>query len=103
MLDQVLKSLTPDFIVSTIKANPQLVPSVLQKFEAFKVFSNALDTKQQVYISNNMDKLALFFQEKDVKEAIGILADAFITKTTSVPEPQPAQPAVSEAKIVKTK
>jgi len=87
MLSQVLNNLTPDLIASTIKANPQLVPSVLQRFEAFNAFSKALTTEQQVYISRNIDKLASFFQEPDVKEAIDILAADFIKKNTPLPTP----------------
>ena len=82
MLENIIKSLTPEIIASTIQTNPLLVSQVLLKFDAFVSFGKALTPEQQTYISSNIDKLSEFFRQDDVKQAIGIIAEAFITKTT---------------------
>lgn len=84
MIESIIKSLTPELVVSTIQANPMLVPQVLQKFDAFVALGQALTTEQQVYLSSNIGKLGNFLRQSDVKEAIGILANAFIKKTSDL-------------------
>lgn len=94
MLESIIKSLTPDLVVSAIQANPMLVTQVLQKFDAFIAFGQALTTDQQLYLSQNIGKLGVFLKEPDVKEAIGILAEAFIKKTsdtTQLPAVKPTK------------
>jgi hypothetical protein len=82
MIGDILKHITPEIVISTIQANPMLVPQVLQKFDAFVALGQALTTEQQMYISANMNKLGIFLRQSDVKEAIGIIAEAFIKKTS---------------------
>ena len=84
MLEQMIKSMSPDLIVQAIQSNPTVVPKILHKFEAFVALGQALTPEQQVYISGNINKLAEFFRDKEVKEALGILADAFEKKTQEV-------------------
>lgn len=81
MLNEILRTMSPDVLSKIIQNNPTVVPSILTKFDAFVVFSEALSKEQQVYISNNLDKLSGFFKDTEVKEAIGIMAEAFIAKT----------------------
>lgn len=90
MLEDIIKAITPDLVINTIQKNPLLVSQVLHKFDAFIALGQALNTQQQIYLSQNISKLSMFLKEPDVKEAIGILADAFIKKTsdttTQLPE-----------------
>ena len=81
MLEQMIKNMSPDLIVQAIQSNPTVVPKIPHKFEAFVALGQALTPEQQVYISGNINKLAEFFRDKEVKEALGILADAFAKKT----------------------
>ena len=48
------------------------------KFEAaYQSFGKALTEKQQVLISNNLDKFDGFFKSEDGKEVISMLVDEF--------------------------
>ena len=78
MLEEVLKLLSPDALVYAIKNNPVAVQGALHKFEAYKVFGEALTKDQQVFISSNLDKIADFFKTEKGMDAISILADEFI-------------------------
>lgn len=81
MLQQLIKTMSPDILAKIVQNNPSLMPTILTKFEAFVAFSQALTNEQQLYISANLDKLAGFFKDNEVKEAISIVAEAFIAKT----------------------
>lgn len=77
MLADLLKVITPDMLVSAIKSNPIVIQSALQKFEAYKSFGQALTVDQQICVSNNLDKLDLFFKSEQGKSSLGILAEEF--------------------------
>jgi hypothetical protein len=78
MLNNILSSLTPEVIAQTIQKNPILVPTVLQKFEAYIAFGQALSVEQQLHISKNIGSLGSFFRSDVGKTSIGLLADEFI-------------------------
>lgn len=78
MLDALLRMIKPEELVYAIKHNPIIVQITLQKLDAYRSFGNALTNEQQVFISNNLDKLDTFFNSPDGKECISSLADGFV-------------------------
>ena len=73
----LLNQLTPDVIAGLVKSNPALVLNVLQKFDTFKYFGNALDVDRQIFLSNNLHCVNSFLISEDGKEYVCILVDAF--------------------------
>ena len=73
----LLNQLTPDVIAGLVKNNPALVLNVLQKFDTFKYFGNALSVEQQIFLSNNLHCVNSFLISEDGKEYVCILIDAF--------------------------
>jgi len=84
MLTDLLKIITPDALAQAIRANPKVVQSALQKFEAYASLGQAMSVQQQVCVSNNLNRLGEFFKTDEGKSTVGGLADEFqryITKT----------------------
>jgi len=79
MLVELLRIITPDALAQALRANPKVVQSALQKFEAYSSFGQALNVQQQVCLSNNLDKLSSFFKSSQGKEHLAFLADEFVT------------------------
>ena len=78
MLIELLRIITPDALAQALRANPKIVQSALQKFEAYSSFGQALNVQQQVCVSNNLDKLSAFFKSVNGKEHLSFLADEFV-------------------------
>jgi hypothetical protein len=78
MLVELLRIVTPDALASAIRANPKVVQSALQKFEAYSSFGQAMTVQQQVCVSNNLDKLSTFFKTETGKESLNIVAEEFV-------------------------
>lgn len=77
MLDDLLKSISPDTLAHAIKSNPVVVQATLHKFKAYRSFGTAMTNEQQLVLSNNLDKLNDFFKSEEGKQAISIFADEF--------------------------
>lgn len=77
MLEDILKSVSPDTLAHVIKANPAVVVAALHNFKAFRSFGQAMTTEQQLILSSNTDKLNDFFKSEEGKLAISIFADEF--------------------------
>lgn len=77
MLDQLLRMVTPDQILSAIKNNPTVIPLVLQRSETYLALGKALTNNQQIIISNNIDKLKDFMETEEAKDYISIIAEDF--------------------------
>lgn len=78
MIADLLKMVTPEMLVHTLKTNQDTVMGILQKFDAYNSFGSALSTEQQLCISSNLSKANDFFLSKDGKEALSILAEEFV-------------------------
>lgn len=78
MLIDLLRIITPEALAAAIRANPKIVQSALQKFEAYASFGQAMSVQQQVCVSNNLDKLALFFRTDAGKAKLHDLAEEFV-------------------------
>jgi len=77
MLADLLKIISPQTVASEVKNNLALVQQVLSRFEAYQSFGKALTESQQVFISNNLDKMDAYFKSKVGREAISMLAEDF--------------------------
>ena len=78
MLTDLLRIITPEALAAVIRANPRIVQSALQKFEAYASFGLAMSVQQQVCVSNNLDKLSDFFRTDTGKAKLHDLADEFV-------------------------
>lgn len=78
MLVELLRIVTPDALASAIRANPKVVQTALQKFEAYSSFGQAMTVQQQVCVSNNLDKLSSFFKTETGKDSLNIVAEEFV-------------------------
>ncbi len=77
MLDDLLKSISPDVLAHAIQSNQLVVMATLQKFKAYRSFGEALSHAQQINLSKNLNKLNDFFKTDLGKEAISIFGEAF--------------------------
>lgn len=84
MLGQLIKSLTPELIIKAIQDNPEIIRSTLFKFDATKAIAKALNTDQQICISNNGRLINSFLESEEGKTAISILAEEFCGFVTKV-------------------
>jgi hypothetical protein len=79
MLDDLLKSISPDVLVHAIRSNPLVVQATLHKFVAYRAFGNALNETQQLNLSSNLNKLGDFFKSDAGKEVANLFGEEFIT------------------------
>lgn len=77
MLDDLLKSVSPDVLAHAIRSNQTIVQATLFKFKAYRSFGEALSNSQQVNLSKNLDKLNDFFKTDVGREAIAIFGESF--------------------------
>ena len=77
MLTDLLRIITPDALAAAIRSNPKIVQSALQKFESYSSFGQAMSVRQQVCLSNNLNKLSDFFKTDTGRASINSLADEF--------------------------
>jgi len=77
MLTDLLKIITPDALAHAIRANPTVVQSALQKFEAYASLGQAMTVQQQVCVSNNLNHLSEFFKTDSGKATVADLANEF--------------------------
>ena len=78
MLTDLLRIITPDALAAAIRENPKVVQAALQKFDAYSSFGQAMTVQQQVCVSNNLDKLNLFFKTDTGKDSLNIVAEEFV-------------------------
>lgn len=78
MIEGLLKALTPEMVVHAVRTNQSLVMDTLHKFDEYKSFGRALNTDQQICISNNLDKVNEFFLSYDGQATIRMLAEEFV-------------------------
>jgi hypothetical protein len=81
MLSNLLKIVTPDAIATAIRENPVIIKMSLQKFDTYTAFGQALETSQQVFLSNNLDKLSEFFKTETGKQSLQNLIQRFEAHT----------------------
>lgn len=80
MLEQLLKLISPQMIMPNINSNMAQVQKMLSLFEnTYHSFGKALTQPQQVFISNNLDKMDAYFKSETGKQAIGMLVEEFET------------------------
>lgn len=78
MWTNILKNATSEQLLQLLKSNQEIVQLVLHKIDAYKSFGDALNNEQQIYVSNNLNKVNEFFKSKVGKDSISILADEFV-------------------------
>ena len=78
MLADILQNVTPDQLLYALKTNQSVVQMALFKIDAYKSFGSALTSEQQVYLSNNLNKLDSFFKSEAGKDSVSILAEEFV-------------------------
>ena len=78
MLAELLKSVTPDMLVTAVKNNPGVVLGMLQKFETYVAFGNALTLDQQLCISTNLSKVTEFIKSDVGKSSLSVVAEEFV-------------------------
>ena len=77
MLDNLLKSVSPDVLATVVKNNPELVISTIQRMGIFITVGHALNTQQQMCISSNINKLDDYFKTKEGKSSLSLMANEF--------------------------
>lgn len=77
MLENLLKSVSPDVLATVIRNNPALVISTLQRTGVFVTIGQALSNTQQLCISNNIGKLEEYFKTKEGKSSLSMMANEF--------------------------
>lgn len=78
MLAELMKSVTPDMLVTAVKNNPGVVLGMLQKFETYIAFGNALTLDQQLCISANLNKVTEFLKSDVGKSSLSVVAEEFV-------------------------
>jgi hypothetical protein len=77
MLENLLKSVSPEVLATAIRNNPALVISTLQHTGVFVTIGQALSNTQQMCISNNINKLEEYFKTKEGKSSLSMMANEF--------------------------
>lgn len=78
MLPHLINLILSQNIAPDIRNNITQVQQTASKFDAaYKSFGSALNEKQQLFISNNLDKLDAFFKSEDGKGVISMFAEEF--------------------------
>ena len=88
MLARLLSVMTPQVIIEAVKANPEVFRKTVQKFDTFKLISNALTTEQQLYVSANLSRVNDFLADDLGRKCIKDFAvelKAFIEKPIEEP------------------
>lgn len=77
MLDDLLKTISPDVLAHALRANQTVVQATLYKFKAYRSFGEALSTSQQINLSKNLNKLNDYLKTDVGREAIAIFGETF--------------------------
>ena len=77
MLENLLKSVSPDVLATVIRNNPAIVISTLQRTGVFVTIGQALSNTQQMCISNNINRLEDYFKTKEGKSSLSMMANEF--------------------------
>lgn len=77
MLDNLLKSISPDVLATVIRNNPAIVISTLQRTGIFVTIGQALSNTQQLCVSNNFQKLEEYFKTKEGRSSLSMMANEF--------------------------
>ena len=77
MLENLLKSVSPEVLATVIHNNPALVISTLQRTGVFVTIGQALSNAQQMCVSNNIDKLEEYFKTKEGRSSLSLMANEF--------------------------
>lgn len=77
MLDNLLKSVSPDVLATVIRNNPDIVISTLQRTGVFMTIGQALSNTQQLCVSNNYMRLGEYFKTKEGMSSLSMMANEF--------------------------
>ena len=77
MLENLLKTVSPELLATVVKNNPALVISTLQRTGIFVTIGQALSNTQQMCISNNINRLEDYFKTKEGKSSLALMANEF--------------------------
>lgn len=77
MLDNLLRSVSPEVLANLIKNNPEIVIATLQRTGIFVTIGQALTNSQQMCISANINKLDDYFKTKEGQSSLALMADEF--------------------------
>jgi hypothetical protein len=77
MLENLLKSVSPEVLATVIRNNPDIVISTLQRTGVFMTIGAALSNTQQLCVSNNYSKLDEYFKTKEGKSSLSMMANEF--------------------------
>lgn len=77
MLDNLLKSVSPEVLASVIKSNPDIVIATLQRTGIFVTIGQALSNTQQMCISANINKLEDYFKTREGRSSLSLMANEF--------------------------
>lgn len=79
LLAELLKVISPQTLTTDIKSNiPLIAQQVLSRFDAYQSFGKALTPDQQLFLSNNLNKLDAYFKSDLGKEVISMLVEDFV-------------------------
>jgi hypothetical protein len=77
MIENFLKSISPEILASVVKSNPTLVLQTIQRTGIFITIGQALSNTQQLCVSSNIDKLEDYFKTKEGKSSLSLIANEF--------------------------
>lgn len=77
MLDNLLKSISPEILANVIKNNPAIVVATLQHTGVFVTIGQALTNTQQLCISANINRLEDYFKTKEGRSSLSLMANEF--------------------------
>ena len=77
MLENLLKSVSPEVLANLIKSNPEIVIATLQRTGIFVTIGQALSNAQQICISANISKLDDYFKTKEGRSSLSLMANEF--------------------------
>lgn len=77
MLDNLLKSVSPEILATVFKNNPEMVIATLQRTGIFVTIGQALSNVQQMCISSNYARLDEYFKTKEGRSSLSMMANEF--------------------------
>ena len=77
MLEQLIRSMTPEMFGILVKNNPHTFLSILQNFRTFQLFGKLLTEEQQIIISKNLAKTDEFLKSEQGKDSVSIMIEEF--------------------------
>lgn len=78
MLDQLLRTLTPELVTHAIKSNPKAIVEAIQKFPTFQLLGAGMTPGQQTALSSNIYMINDFLASSEGKTSVSLWAEEFV-------------------------